>query len=171
MNMDFVLLASTAVSALITIAAVCFSWFRVRQIAKRAAAIAARDSMPPKESLPDIRKSVTIRRVIGGRKIYLTCGDYEDGRLGEIFIEIDKCGSEVRGLSACFAIAVSVALQHGISLAHLIDKFSFQDFEPNGGTNDAELPMVKSIIDYIFRRLQMDYDENGRRIKKKRGKK
>ena len=118
-----------------------------------------------KEHMPSERESVTHCFDIGGHKTYLTVGEFEDGRLGEIYLKIDKEGTTVHGFANCFSIAVSIALQHGISFGHLYDKFSYQDFEPNGMTNQREIYSAKSIVDYVFKWLALRYDENGHKKK------
>lgn len=114
-----------------------------------------------KERLPEEREGMTHRFEIGGKKFYLTYNEYDNGRLSEIFLKGDKAGSIVHGLLNCFAISVSIALQHGVAFGHLFNKFSYQDFEPNGTTNQLDIPMAKSVIDYVFRWLDMRYDEHG----------
>ena len=103
--------------------------------------------------LPDERRAITHKFSIAGHDGYLTVGMYEDGQPGEIFLVMAKEGSVVSGLMDCFATAVSLALQYGVPLQVLIDKFSHVRFEPSGFTNNTEIPIAKSIIDYIFRWL------------------
>lgn len=114
-----------------------------------------------KRILPDERESITKRVVIGGQVIYLTWGWYDDKRIGEISLKMQKEGSTLDGFARCFGIACSDSLQSGTPFGHLAEKFKYQDFEPNGVTNDPDLPFVKSIPDYIFRRLAMIYDDQG----------
>jgi ribonucleoside-diphosphate reductase alpha chain len=90
---------------------------------------------------------------VAGHEGYLTVGLYEDGQPGEIFLRISKEGSTVAGMMEAFAIAVSVALQYGVPLKDLVNKFSHTRFEPAGFTTNPDIPMAKSLIDYIFRYL------------------
>ena len=108
--------------------------------------------------LPDRRKGYTQKALIGGHKLYLRTGDYEDGTLGEIFVDMHKEGAAFRSLMNCFAIAVSLGLQHGVPLEEFVDAFTFTRFEPNGMVqgNDS-IKMSTSIIDYIFRELAVSY--------------
>jgi len=103
--------------------------------------------------LPDERHAITHKFSIAGHDGYLTVGMYEDGKPGEIFLVMAKEGSVVSGLMDSFATAVSLALQYGVPLNVLVDKFSHVRFEPSGFTNNPEIPIAKSIIDYIFRYL------------------
>jgi ribonucleoside-diphosphate reductase alpha chain len=103
--------------------------------------------------LPDERRAITHKFSIGGHDGYITVGMYEDGQPGEIFLVMAKEGSVVSGLMDCFATAVSLALQYGVPLQVLVDKFSHVRFEPSGFSNNPEIPIAKSIIDYIFRWL------------------
>ncbi len=90
---------------------------------------------------------------MGGHEGYLTVGLYEDGTPGEIFLKMAKEGSTISGLMDAFATAVSVALQYGVPLKDLVNKFSHLRFEPAGFTTNREIPMAKSLVDYIFRYL------------------
>jgi len=105
--------------------------------------------------LPDERQSVTHKFSIGGQEGYVTVGMYEDGAPGEVFITMSKEGSTVSGLMDCFATAISMALQYGVPLKVLCDKFSHTRFEPSGYTNNKDIPLAKSIMDYIFRWLAL----------------
>ena len=107
--------------------------------------------------LPDERKAITHKFSIGGHEGYITIGMYEDGKLGEVFITMSKEGSTVSGLVDNFATAISLALQYGVPLQVLIDKFSHTRFEPSGFTNNKDLPIAKSITDYIFRWLALKF--------------
>lgn len=108
--------------------------------------------------LPDRRRGYTQKARIGGHKIYLRTGDYEDGSLGEIFLDMHKEGASFRSLMNCFAIAVSLGLQHGVPLDEYVDAFVFTRFEPNGpvGGND-HIKYATSVIDYVFRELAISY--------------
>jgi ribonucleoside-diphosphate reductase alpha chain len=108
--------------------------------------------------LPDRRAGYTQKARIGNHKVYLRTGEYEDGALGEIFIDMHKEGAAFRSMTNCFAIAVSLGLQHGVPLEEFVDAFVFTRFEPNGivGGN-PHIKMATSIIDYIFRELAVTY--------------
>jgi ribonucleoside-diphosphate reductase alpha chain len=108
--------------------------------------------------LPDRRAGYTQKSRIGGHKIYLRTGEYEDGALGEIFLDMHKEGAAFRSMTNCFAIAVSLGLQHGVPLEEFIDAFLFTRFEPNGVVQgNPHIKMTTSIIDYIFRELAITY--------------
>jgi ribonucleoside-diphosphate reductase alpha chain len=108
--------------------------------------------------LPDRRKGYTQKATVGGHKVYLRTGEYEDGGLGEIFIDMHKEGAAFRSLMNNFAIAVSIGLQYGVPLDEFVDAFTFTRFEPSGMVqgNDA-IKMSTSILDYIFRELAVSY--------------
>ncbi len=106
---------------------------------------------PFRRKLDDERRAVTHKFTVGGHEGYLTVGLYEDGQPGEIFITMAKEGSTVSGLMDSFATAVSLALQYGVPLKVLCDKFSHTRFEPSGWTNNPEIRYAKSMMDYIFR--------------------
>jgi ribonucleoside-diphosphate reductase alpha chain len=108
--------------------------------------------------LPDRRAGYTQKARIGNHKIYLRTGEYEDGTLGEIFLDMHKEGAAFRSMTNCFAIAVSLGLQHGVPLEEYIDAFLFTRFEPNGVVQgNPHIKMTTSIIDYIFRELAITY--------------
>jgi len=108
---------------------------------------------PIRERLPGERRALTHKFEIGNHEGYLTVGLYEDGRPGELFIRMAKEGSTISGLMDCFATSISIALQYGVPLPVLIRKFVHTRFEPSGFTRNREIPMAKSIMDYIFRWL------------------
>ena len=108
---------------------------------------------PLRKRLPQERQAITHRFEVGGQEGYLTVGLYEDGTPGEIFLRMAKEGSTVSGLIDSFATAVSMALQYGVPLQVLVTKFSHMRFEPQGFTKNPEIPIAKSISDYIFRWL------------------
>ena len=108
---------------------------------------------PVRRKLPDERRAITHKFVVGGHKGYLTVGLYEDGAPGEIFVVMAKEGSTISGLMDAFATSISIALQHHVPLETLITKFAHTRFEPSGFTNNPEIPMAKSVSDYIFRWL------------------
>src|SRR5881392_1521539 len=104
-----------------------------------------------RHKLPDERKSITHKFDIGGHEGYLTVGLYEDGQPGELFVTMAKEGSTISGLMDAFATQTSYALQFGVPLKFMVDKFSHMRFEPSGFTKNKEIPIAKSIVDYIFR--------------------
>jgi ribonucleoside-diphosphate reductase alpha chain len=107
--------------------------------------------------LPDERQSITHKFDISGHEGYITAGMYDDGTVGEIFIRMAKEGSVVSGLMDSFATAISLALQYGVPLKVLVDKFSHTRFEPSGITRNPEIPIAKSIMDYLFRWLNLKF--------------
>jgi ribonucleoside-diphosphate reductase alpha chain len=108
--------------------------------------------------LPDRRAGYTQKARIGNHKMYLRTGEYEDGTLGEIFLDMHKEGAAFRSMTNCFAIAVSLGLQHGVPLEEYVDAFLFTRFEPNGVVQgNPHIKMTTSIIDYIFRELAITY--------------
>src|SRR5207249_5051773 len=108
--------------------------------------------------LPDRRAGYTQKARIGNHKIYLRTGEYEDGTLGEIFLDMHKEGAAFRSMTNCFAIAISLGLQHGVPLEEYVDAFVFTRFEPNGVVQgNPHIKMATSIIDYIFRELAITY--------------
>jgi ribonucleoside-diphosphate reductase alpha chain len=108
--------------------------------------------------LPQRRKGYTQKAIIGGHKVYLRTGEYEDGRLAEVFIDMHKEGSAFRSLMNNFAIAISIGLQYGVPLEEFVEAFTFTRFEPSGVVegNDT-IKMATSIVDYIFRELAISY--------------
>jgi ribonucleoside-diphosphate reductase alpha chain len=108
---------------------------------------------PIRRKLADERRSITHKFEVGGHEGYLTVGLYEDGQPGEIFLCMSKEGSTVSGLMDSFATAVSLTLQYGVPLETLVRKFVHMRFEPSGFTNNREIPIAKSLVDYIFRWL------------------
>ena len=116
--------------------------------------------MRERERMPDRRKGYTQKAVVGGHKVYLRTGEYDDGRLGEIFIDMHKEGAALRSLLNNFAIAVSLGLQYGVPLDEYVDAFTFTRFEPSGPVqgNDS-IKFATSILDYVFRELAVSYME------------
>jgi ribonucleoside-diphosphate reductase alpha chain len=112
---------------------------------------------PVRRKLPDERKSITHKFSIAGLDGYITVGMYEDGTPGEIFITIAKQGSVISGLMDCFATAVSIALQYGVPLRVLVEKFAHVRFEPSGYSSNPQIGYAKSIVDYIFRWLALKF--------------
>jgi ribonucleoside-diphosphate reductase alpha chain len=111
-----------------------------------------------REKLPDRRKGYTQKAVVGGHKVYLRTGEYDDGRIGEIFIDMHKEGAALRSFINNFAIAVSLGLQYGVPLDEYVDAFTFTRFEPSGPVqgNDS-IKFATSILDYVFRELAVSY--------------
>ena len=107
--------------------------------------------------LQNERSSVTHHFAFGGHEGYLTVGFYPNGQPGEIFIRMAKAGSTIAGLMECFGTVVSVSLQHGVPLKVLCDKLSHTRFEPSGWTGNAEIGCAKSVMDYIFRWLELRF--------------
>ncbi|MBU8869243.1 MAG: vitamin B12-dependent ribonucleotide reductase [Gemmatimonadales bacterium] len=118
---------------------------------------------PPKPlrvRLPDERAAITHKFSISGHEGYITVGQYPNGKPGEMFISMAKEGSVVSGLMDSFATSVSIMLQYGVPLKVLINKFSHARFEPSGFTNNKEIPIAKSVMDYIFRWMDLKYGEH-----------
>jgi ribonucleoside-diphosphate reductase alpha chain len=112
---------------------------------------------PVRRRLPKRRTSQTTSFAVGGAEGYLTAGTYENGELGEIFLKFGKQGSTLAGVMDAFSIAVSVGLQYGVPLETYVEKFTNLRFEPAGMTDDPDVRMAQSLMDYVFRRLALDY--------------
>ena len=112
---------------------------------------------PTRKRLPKSRVSRTTSFTVGGAEGYMTSGAHDDGELGEIFLKLGKQGSTLAGVMDAFSIAVSIGLQYGVPLETYVSKFTNLRFEPAGLTDDADVRMAQSIMDYIFRRLALDY--------------
>ena len=112
---------------------------------------------PIRRRMPRSRQSITTSFTVGGAEGYMTSGAREDGTLGEIFLKLGKQGSTLAGVMDAFSMAISISLQYGVPLETFIQKFTNMQFEPAGMTDDADVRMSKSIMDYIFRRLALDY--------------
>ena len=110
-----------------------------------------------RERLPRKRRSNTFSFRVADCEGYVTVGEYEDGRPGEVFIKVSKQGSTLAGIMDAFSISISLGLQHGVPLATYVRKYANMRFEPAGLTDDAELRLASSLVDYIFRRLALDY--------------
>ena len=115
------------------------------------------DVAPRRRRLPDERQSITHKFDIAGHEGYITVGLYEDGQPGELFLTMAKEGSTISGFADAFAQAISYALQYGVPLQDLVDKFSHVRFEPSGMTKNADIRFAKSIVDYIFRWLAVKF--------------
>jgi len=118
-----------------------------------AAAAATVAAAPRRRKLPDERRALTHKFSVAGHEGYVTVGLYEDGTPGEIFLTMAKEGSTISGLMDAFATAISLTLQYGVPLEALVEKFSHMRFEPAGFTKNPEIPIAKSLVDYIFRYL------------------
>jgi len=112
---------------------------------------------PLRRRMPRARKSITTSFSVGGAEGYMTSGAHEDGQLGEIFLKLGKQGSTLAGVMDAFSMAISISLQYGVPLETFIQKFTNMQFEPAGMTDDPDVRMSKSIMDYVFRRLALDY--------------
>ena len=122
--------------------------------------IEAQDAHPSaavRKRLPKSRPSTTTSFSVGGAEGYMTSGAYADGALGEVFLKLGKQGSTLAGVMDAFSIAVSIGLQYGVPLETFVEKFTNLRFEPAGMTDDADIRMAQSMMDYIFRRLALDY--------------
>ncbi len=136
----------------------------VEKVVEAVATIAASDDRMQRRKLPDERKSITHKFDIAGHEGYITVGMYEDGTPGEIFVTMSKQGSTISGLMDSFATAISFALQYGVPLQFLVDKFSHMRFEPSGFSKNPQIPYAKSIVDYLFRWMASKFlDEEAKR--------
>jgi ribonucleoside-diphosphate reductase alpha chain len=126
----------------------------VESLVEAAVSKALAEAGPRRKRMPRERQSITHKFSIGGHEGYITAGMYEDGSVGEIFLtDIGKEGSTLRGMMNSYATAISIALQYGVPLETLVQKFSYMRFEPEGITNNPEIPFAKSMPDYIMRWL------------------
>jgi len=121
------------------------------QLAAAGQGVSTADVAPRRRKLPDERQAITHKFDIAGHEGYITVGLYEDGMPGELFIVMAKEGSTISGFADAFAQAISYALQYGVPLQDLVDKFSHVRFEPSGMTRNPDVRFAKSIVDYIFR--------------------
>ena len=112
---------------------------------------------PTRKRLPKTRDSRTTSFQVAGAEGYLTAGTYDDGELGEVFLKLGKQGSTLAGVMDAFSVAISIALQYGVPLEAFVSKFVNMRFEPAGMTDDKDIRMAQSMMDYIFRRLALDY--------------
>ena len=126
--------------------------------AKKEDAVEASAPTPAtRKRLPKSRPSRTTSFSVGGAEGYMTAGTYDDGQLGEIFLKLGKQGSTLAGVMDAFSIAVSIGIQYGVPLETYVSKFTNSRFEPAGMTDDPDIRMAQSMMDYIFRRLALDY--------------
>ncbi len=119
--------------------------------------VAATLAAPARKRLPKSRPAMTTSFSVGGADGYMTAGSYADGALAEVFLKLGKQGSTLAGVMDAFSIAVSIGLQYGVPLETFVEKFTNLRFEPAGMTDDADIRMAQSMMDYIFRRLALDY--------------
>ncbi len=112
---------------------------------------------PTRKRLPKSRLSRTTSFTVGGAEGYMISGAHDDGTLGEIFLKLGKQGSTLAGVMDAFSIAISIGLQYGVPLETFVSKYTNQRFEPAGLTDDADIRMAQSVMDYVFRRLSLDY--------------
>jgi ribonucleoside-diphosphate reductase alpha chain len=124
---------------------------------KKDVAVEEAAATPVRKRLPKSRPATTTSFSVGGAEGYMTAGAYADGALGEVFLKLGKQGSTLAGVMDAFSIAVSIGLQYGVPLETFVEKFTNLRFEPAGMTDDADIRMAQSMMDYIFRRLALDY--------------
>ncbi len=130
----------------------------VEKVAERMTERVVTKYLRERHRLPDRRAGYTQKAVVGGHKVYVRTGEYEDGSLGEVFLDMHKEGAAFRSLMNCFAIAISLGLQHGVPLEEFVDAFVFTRFEPNGMVKGNDrIKMSTSVIDYVFRELAITY--------------
>jgi ribonucleoside-diphosphate reductase alpha chain len=128
---------------------------RTERVVERIVEIAARQA---RDKLPGRRKGYTQKAIVGNHKVYLRTGEYDDGRLGEIFIDMHKEGAAFRAMMNNFAIAISLGLQYGVPLDEYVEAFTFTRFEPAGQVQGNEtIKNATSILDYVFRELAVSY--------------
>ncbi len=131
---------------------------KVTQVAEKIVEKVIYKEISKRKILPNRRQGYTQKATVGGHKVYLRTGEYNDGALGEIFIDMHKEGAAYRSLMNCFSIAVSLGMQYGVPLEEYVDAFTFTKFEPNGIVMGHDnLKMATSVIDYVFRDLACKY--------------
>lgn len=131
---------------------------KIKEVATRVIEKIVYKEISKRKILPNRRGGYTQKATVGGHKVYLRTGEYSDGQVGEIFIDMHKEGAAYRSLMNCFSIAISLGLQYGVPLEEFVDAFTFTKFEPNGVVMGHEnLKMATSVIDYIFRDLACRY--------------
>lgn len=108
-------------------------------------------------ALPLRRQGITVEATVGGQKLFIRTGEYSDGKVGEVFVDVFKEGASYRSLLNCFAVAISLGLQHGVPLEKYVESFTFTRFEPSGMTNHPNIKTATSMVDFIFRVLGMEY--------------
>ncbi|HZN13037.1 MAG TPA: vitamin B12-dependent ribonucleotide reductase [Acidimicrobiales bacterium] len=130
---------------------------RIAELEKQLAIQTVVVKQPQRQRLPKQRRSRTYKFRVADCEGYFTVSEYEDGRPGELFVKASKQGSTLAGILDAFSISISIGLQHGVPLRTLVDKYANMRFEPAGMTDDPELRLSTSIVDYIFRRIAVDY--------------
>lgn len=131
---------------------------RIEKVAEKIVEKVVYKEISKRRLLPNRRSGYTQKASVGGHKVYLRTGEYQDGTLGEIFIDMHKEGAAYRSLMNCFSIAISLGLQYGVPLEEFVDAFTFTKFEPNGMVQGHDnLKMATSIIDYVFRDVACRY--------------
>ena len=148
--------ADDAVEALVAMPAAAKAAHLTEKVVERIVerVVAIRD----REKMPDRRKGYTQKAVVGGHKVYVRTGEYDDGRIGEIFIDMHKEGAAFRAMMNNFAIAISLGLQYGVPLEEYVEAFTFTRFEPAGFVQGNErIKSATSILDYVFRELAVSY--------------
>lgn len=113
--------------------------------------------MPPARTLPRIRPAYTVSFDVGGAEGSLTADRHDDGQPGEIYLRIGKQGSTLAGLAEAFSIITTLALQHGVPVPLIAERLRGLHFEPAGPTDDPEIPTATSIVDYVARRMTLDF--------------
>ena len=114
-------------------------------------------AQPVRRRLPKKRRSQTVSFSVAGAEGYMTAGEYDDGGLGEVFIKMSKQGSTLAGVMDAFSVSISIGLQYGVPLEAFVSKFTNMRFDPAGMTDDADIRIAQSVMDYLFRRLALDY--------------
>ncbi len=112
---------------------------------------------PTRKRLPKKRRSQTVSFSVAGAEGYMTAGEYDDGTLGEVFIKMSKQGSTLAGVMDAFSVSISIGLQYGVPLEAFVSKYINMRFDPAGMTDDADIRIAQSVMDYLFRRLALDY--------------
>jgi ribonucleoside-diphosphate reductase alpha chain len=112
---------------------------------------------PTRKRLPKKRRSQTVSFSVAGAEGYMTAGEYDDGSLGEVFIKMSKQGSTLAGVMDAFSVSISIGLQYGVPLEAFVSKYINMRFDPAGMTDDADIRIAQSVMDYLFRRLALDY--------------
>jgi ribonucleoside-diphosphate reductase alpha chain len=133
------------------------------RLASEVDAVASALAEPVRRRLPRRRRSLTFEFRVADCKGFVTVGEYDDGRPGEIFVRVSKQGSTMAGIMDAFAISLSHGLQYGVPLRAFVDAFTGMRFEPAGMTDDPDLRIATSLIDYLFRRLAVEYLTPGER--------
>ena len=119
---------------------------------------------PTRKRLPKKRRSQTVSFSVAGAEGYMTAGEYDDGTLGEVFIKMSKQGSTLAGVMDAFSVSISIGLQYGVPLEAFVSKYINMRFDPAGMTDDADIRIAQSVMDYLFRRLALDYLSVDKRV-------